>query len=241
MAQKKRSEDDGGSLWRPKDSPFLTVISPRSWWFRWLVRIPGVSRILRPGPPPVWFLAVLMPSLAAVATVFSILCRADIMNVTLCPVDTGCPAKNPTMVHVGYLYEANAAAFYLLVSWVWIWIYLRFLRTAKTVIAELAREHLLTTTGPGGNVLACIANLRRGICSRGLLLVVIMATSYSVVGSEFNLLHDSNPPHECLGDYWHLAFGYVQASAMPGYVGKTLDQLKAEGRSVEKIYRRSAK
>jgi hypothetical protein len=163
------------------------------------------------------------------------------MNVLLCAGATVCssPPDDPkaTMVHVGYLYEANAALFYLLVAWFWVYLYLRFLRIAKDVIAKLESEHGLAAANRSEGVLRCVGRMRRGRWSRWVLLVAIAAPVYSVVGSEFNPLPDPMPPHERFGDFWHLAFGYVQASAMPAYEGKTLGRLRTEdGRYADNIY-----
>lgn len=230
---------DRAAIWFPKDSPFLSVLPKDSFRVRVCGRIPGLRRLVRPGHPPVWLLAVLMPSMALLASLFSILSRAGVMNVLLCKGSANCLSSPTddvaTIVHVGYIYEANAALFYLLVAWLWVYCYLRFLKVAKEVIARLESRHYLVTTRRSESVLQCVGRMRRGRWSRWMLIVVILACVYSVVGSEFDPFPNERGPHS--GDFWQLAFGYVQAFAMPSYEGKTLGQIKTEyGRAADNIY-----
>ena len=235
VKKKKTPVPETESVWMPRDNPFLSWQDKDSWWVRRIGGIPIVGRMARPGHLPIWFMAALMPALALLASFFGILSRSAAMNILLCRVSTGCPPKDASWIHVGYLYEANAAGFYLLAAGAWVWLYLRFLKTAKNVISGLAKDQILVTVDPSDNVMDCVARLRRGRWSRIVMCVAILISCYSAVGSEFNLSRDACAPHERLGDFWHLAFGYVQASAVPKYNGKTLEELRLEGRSVENI------
>lgn len=69
--------------------------------------------------------------MGAVAAWLSIRAHAAVRDVKLAPLRAGIPEIT---LHVGYLYELNAALFYLTASWIWVLAYLWFLRQTDTAV-----------------------------------------------------------------------------------------------------------
>jgi hypothetical protein len=207
-------------------NPFLSELDGECRLGRILQKLPLAKRLFRREKPALWALAVLFPLLGAIATYLSILSRAGAIDVKLVPLNGG---PDTVTLHVGYLYELNAALFYLAASWVWVLAFLWFLQQSDNAVSYLTRKGRLR--GPASGVREEIGRLNRRWFSGWLMLAIVLVTSVVIIGTEFN-------PVGKRGDYWRLAFGYVQASAMPAYkTDVAIDKIGREitNREIKKI------
>jgi hypothetical protein len=187
------------------ENPFLSELDSDCPLGRFLQKLPLAGRLIKRKNPALWVLAIFFPAMGAVAAWLSIRAHAAVRDVKLAPLRAGIPEIT---LHVGYLYELNAALFYLTASWIWVLAYLWFLRQTDTAVRALARNGRLAA--PGSSVEQAIRRLNARWFSTWLMPVILVISISIIVGTEFK-------PFGTKGDYWRLAFGYVQASSMPAY------------------------
>jgi hypothetical protein len=163
--------------------------------------------------------------LAALASLFSWLAKSHVITVMLYN------GKEHLALRFGYLYEMNAGFFYLVVAPLFVISVTTVVRRLELALVHLAtRGRLVVLDEHGmprrGSPLAVIARCNRRIFSHAVLSIFVALPTLVVVGTEFMPVRR--------GDFWHVAFGYVQAPAIPVYNG-TLAEIKAGGRRVNGI------
>ena len=129
-------------------------------------------------------------------------------------------------IRFGYLYELNAAFFYLICAPIFAIYSVKFLRSAHVALVVLARENRLKVRRLGGNdsALSLIRNKRVGLAWAALLMLLLVALPLWICWSEFS-------PRD--GDYYRIAFGYMQAHSVKGYLNENLLDLKNRGKKLE--------
>lgn len=144
--------------------PLLTEFDEHRRFGRFLSKLPLVRSLLPSQTDLRGFrLAKTFFFLALTASVLSVLCNAAIFKIRLTS-----PGNEPVIISFGYLYELNAAFLYLFLAPAFVFVGIRFLRSAQLALRGLAVRGLLTvnphyrkTTLPKF-VVACIGVLRRG-------------------------------------------------------------------------------
>jgi hypothetical protein len=131
----------------------------------------------------------------------------------------------------GYLYELNAAFFYLVCAPMFALYGARFLRAARVALELLAREkRLRVRQGERSEpVFLLVRNRRLGISWTILLFALIVGLPVVMYHAEFKkdaVIKDA-------GDYYRLAFGYLQAERIKSYLNKTLATVKSEHPGLE--------
>jgi len=176
--------------------------------------------------------------LALAASSLSVLCNAGLLQVTLTNLQTP-PKQAPYVLPFGYLHEMNAAFFYLFLAPTFVFLGVRFVRNAQSALKGLSVRKRLISNSKYQKVsllhkdpLVTLSRMNRRIFRPEFLLLIVVATAVIVIGTEF-LPPKLFPPKR--GDYWGLAFGYIQAEALPNYKTKTLQTLNDEGREVKQI------
>ncbi|MEK6335292.1 MAG: hypothetical protein AABM67_10100 [Acidobacteriota bacterium] len=246
--------------------PLLTEFDEKNWFGQLLMKLPFV-RSLVPSRTDLrgTGLAKATFLMALITSALSVLCNAAIFKLRLSH-----PASKdlPVIVSFGYLYELNAAFLYLFLAPIFVFVGIRFIRTAQLALRGLATRGLLKTNpdyrpiriprffsaptrvirkariilrhrirgaffkSSGNNrAVAILRNDPLSIAGRSnrrlfrpaFLLLILLAAGVVITGTEFN-------PNS--GDYWTLAFGYVQAKTIPEYRGKPLAVL---GRKVNPL------
>ena len=174
---------------------------------------------------------------ALVTSILSVLCNAGLLQVTLNNIEN--PGTPPYTLSFGYLHEMNAAFWYLFLAPIFVFLGVRFVSSAHFALNGLSLKKRLITNYRYKNQsllnkdpLVTLGRMNRRFFRPAFLLLIVGATAVIVVGTEF-LPPGLYPPHR--GDYWGLAFGYVQSKALPGYESKTLQQVVDEGREVKNI------
>ena len=177
--------------------------------------------------------------IALATSILSVLCNASLLNVTL--VNTETPQKAPSTVTLafGYLQEMNAAFLYLFLAPLFVFLGVRFIRNSQFALNGLAGAKRLVANPQykkqrelNKNPLVTLSRMNRRAFRPWFLATIVVVTALIVVLTEF-MPQNIIPGRR--GDYWGLAFGYIQADALPGYAGKSLETLKSEGREVKKI------
>lgn len=177
--------------------------------------------------------------LALAASVLSVLCNAGRLQVTLNNLEN---TQKPPLTYTlsfGYLYELNAAFWYLFLAPLFVFLGVRFIRSAQSALNGLSSQKWLIPNNRYKKLsllhkdpLVILSRMNRRFFRPAFLILIVGATALIVVGTEF-LPPQLRPPKK--GDYWGLAFGYIQAKALPTYRGKTLQQLVEGGREVKNI------
>jgi hypothetical protein len=203
-------------------NPLLTEFDERYRFGRMLAKLPPV-RWVRPSPHDTtgFRLALTFCLIALTASVLSIFGRASTFTVNLRQLST----NTTRTIHFGYLYELNAAFFYLILAPIFIFFTVQFIYKAHYALQHLTVSGQLTTKDDAGDdPLALLGATNRRIFRPSLLVALFLVQFLLVVGTEFR-------PRT--GDYYKLAFGYVQAPFIQTYgVGSTLKDLQARGREI---------
>lgn len=173
--------------------------------------------------------------LALAGSILSVLCNAGRLHVTLSNIENA--ATYP--LSFGYLHEMNAAFWYLFLAPVFVFLGVRFVSCAHFALSGLSLKKRLITNYRCKNQsflnkdpLVTLGRMNRRFFRPAFLILIVGATAVIVVGTEF-LPPGLWRPYK--GDYWGMAFGYIQAKALPSYKNKTLQQLVDEGREVQNI------
>jgi hypothetical protein len=177
---------------------------------------------------------------ALATSILSVLCNAGRLQATLINTENPATPPSPYILSFGYLYEMNAAFWYLFLAPIFVFLGVRFVSSAHFALNGLSLKKRLITNYRYKNQrllnkdpLVTLGRMNRRFFRPAFLILIVGATAVVVVGTEFL------PPPELWGhhkgDYWGLAFGYIQSKALPRYENKTLQQLVEEGRDVKNI------
>lgn len=218
--------------------PLLTEFDANTRFGSFVRKLPFVRSLLPSTDLQGFGLAKTFFLLALIASVLSVLCNAGVFEVTLAYVGPPRPNAEAAATHVplsfGYLYELNAAFLYLFVAPTFVFLGVRFVRNAQFALRGLAKRKFLTvnpkcpqTSPTPESPLVILGRMNRRIFRPVFLTIILVVAAWVIVSSEFK------PGHG--GDYWRLAFGYVQAPFLQSYKDKTLAELEKSGRGVNPI------
>lgn len=131
-------------------------------------------------------------------------------------------------LELGYIYELNAAIFYLVGAPLFVLFGARFLWRARIALEDLNKNGKLVDRlkRPNVSALALINNKPLKIVWSVLSILLIITVALIVYNQEFN---------SETGNYEKLAFGYVQAPFIAKYDGLTLEKIVDNGRKIRNL------
>ena len=219
--------------------PLLSEFDANNKLARFLRALPLLRYFLQPEAPLKGSrVALSFFWIALAASILSVLCNAGLLSVKLVNTKTSDQTLPP--LSFGYLQEMNAAFLYLFLAPLFVFLGVRFIRNSQFALNGLADGRRLVTNLKykkqkelNKNPLVTLGRMNRRVFRPGFLGAIVVVTALVVILTEFlppNLI----PGHR--GDYWGLAFGYIQAEALQGYYGKSLRDIdESDGREVKKL------
>jgi hypothetical protein len=218
--------------------PLLTEFDEHRRFGRFLTKVPYVRSLLPSKTDLRGFkLAKTFFFVALATSILSVCSNAGILLVELTNRD---PAKAGEKIPVafGYLYEFNAAFLYLFVAPFFVFVGVRFLRNAQFALRGLAARKFLVRNAKAPNransedPLVILGKMNRSMFRPAFLVAIVGVAAFIIVGTE---LWPTQSVLKDRGDYWTLAFGYVQAPFIKSYEQKSLADLEHQGRRVKPV------
>jgi len=216
--------------------PLLSEFDASNKLAQFLRALPPLRYLLRPGALKGSRIAWSFFWIALATSILSVLCNAGLLSVTLQNTEAAATIHY-WPISFGYLQEMNAAFLYLFLAPVFVFLGIRFIGNSEFALNGLADGRRLIANVKykkqkdlNKNSLVTLSRMNRRIFRPGFLLVIVVVTASIIILTEFlppNLIPGRR------GDYWNLAFGYIQAGALHGYDEKLLQDL--DGREVKKL------
>jgi uncharacterized membrane protein len=218
--------------------PLLSEFDSSNRFAQFLRALPPLSYLLRPEATLKGSRVALTFFWIALSTsILSVLCNAGLLSVKFINTETTAKPPHEWPIAFGYLQEMNAAFLYLFLAPLFVFLGIRFIGNSEFALNGLADGRRLITNAKykkqkdlNKNPLVTLSRMNRRVFRPSFLLVIVVVTASIIILTEFlppNLVPGRR------GDYWGLAFGYIQAEALHGYEGKYLQDL--DGREVKKI------